>query len=563
MCRHHYRPQPGIIMTMFPWKVLAFVAASVIAGSAFAQVFYEPFNIGVGETPGCHTEEFPGGSGTFPFPAAWTLFNVDQLVPDPQVAYVNDAWEVREDFSGDASQCVAFSTSYYNPAGQADDWMWTPAIVVPDGGTLSWRAKAYDPKFRDGYEVRILSDVPPTVDNQMTSTVVYANPGEESAWTERTVDISAYAGQTVYIAFRNNSNDKFLLVVDDVTVRAQATNLAATAATTFSSEYSLAPEGFEIVPTLAVTAVNNGTDALTNVAATATYKLDGVATGIVMQSAVLPSLGAAESAPMSFEPAPAFSGAGVWSVEYFVSADQTPDEPDQADNVLASEGTTIGGDEFARFEGLADGVLGIGAGTGGELGVALTLPMDTQVTGVHFAMGALPPKSGDPPAPTPCPGFDYVVNLRGFDMGNGVPGDLIDTTVPVPCTYAGGSYDVEFAGGPHLLAAGTYVLTAVEPVGGQTLPLPLHAQRFATGTTWVYWPETPFGGWAHLEDFGPAFAKTPELSLLTGEPPIFADGFDGTAAPVRAIRRDAAPTIMKDRRSAAPTRLVVPVIVRD
>ena len=63
------------------------------------------------------------GAGTYPFPAGWVLRNVDDRTPHPSVAFVNEAWEANGDLE-DASNCGAFSTSYYGPVGQADDWMW-------------------------------------------------------------------------------------------------------------------------------------------------------------------------------------------------------------------------------------------------------------------------------------------------------------------------------------------------------------------------------------------------------------------------------------------------------
>ena len=54
-----------------------------------------PFNIGVAQPPGCHTGEFSGGAGTYPFPSDWQLFNVDGRTPAASVAYVNEAWEVQ------------------------------------------------------------------------------------------------------------------------------------------------------------------------------------------------------------------------------------------------------------------------------------------------------------------------------------------------------------------------------------------------------------------------------------------------------------------------------------
>lgn len=170
-----------------------------------------------------------GGAGTYTFPAGWLKRNVDNMVPNAAVSYVNEAWERREDFSFNVADSAAFSTSWYNPVGTANDWMWTPAIGVLANSTLSWNAVTYDPLFRDGYEVRVMvsPDIPTggtgVIGNQITnSTVVFSIAEENTTWTARNISLAAYAGQTVYIGFRNNSNDKFLLLIDDISVTAQA-----------------------------------------------------------------------------------------------------------------------------------------------------------------------------------------------------------------------------------------------------------------------------------------------------------------------------------------------------
>jgi hypothetical protein len=364
----------------------------------------------------------------------------------------------------------------------------------------------------------------------------------------------------VYIGFRNNSNDKFLLVIDDIRVIDDTPDLVATASPAFASVYARAPSGYDVTPLLGVTATNGGGATLTNISGMATPKLDGNLAGIpVPASAPIASLAIGASAPLAFGAAAAYSGDGAWTTEYALTSDQSGGEANTSNNIVDVPGTTIGGNELARWEGAATGSLSIGAGNGGELGVAFTLEHDLLVGGAHFTAPTLPPDDGGmPPTPTPCPGFDYTLNLREFDTVNSMPGAVIDTTVPVPCTYEGGSYDVAFAGGRHLLAAGTYVLTAIEPVG-LSLQLPLHDQRFVAGTTWVDWPTNPIGHWAHFEDFNVAFAKMPELSLLSAEAPIFEDGFDGVPVvmTMQAVRRPA-PVVQPSRptRSVAPTRLV-------
>src|SRR5690606_22544086 len=153
--------------------------------------------------------------------------------------------------------------------------------------------------------------------------------------------------------------------------------------------------------------------------------------------------------------------------------------------------------------------------------------------------------------------------LRVMDEVGGMPGAVIDSTFPVPCNYdEGGLFDADFVGGPLALAAGTYVLTLQEPVGGPTLRLRMHGDRFVPGTTWADWPTSPIQ-WAHFEDFGNTFRRAPSLSLVIAseeevEPPIFQDGFEVPLPPgVALTRRVAAPVAASVRptRSVAPTQL--------
>ncbi|TKC10779.1 gliding motility-associated C-terminal domain-containing protein [Pedobacter polaris] len=189
---------------------------------AYGQViFFEDFDHTNGPTA--------GGAGTYVFPSGWLLFNLDGRTPNPTVNYVNQAWERRDDFSHSVLDSAAFSTSYYSPIGQADDWMWTPEITIPlTSGTirLNWNAVAQDPVYRDGYEVRIMAspNVPTgSYSNLLGASVrVFSIAEENSSWTNREIALDAYKGQKIRIAFRNNSVDKFLLLIDDVKVEEKA-----------------------------------------------------------------------------------------------------------------------------------------------------------------------------------------------------------------------------------------------------------------------------------------------------------------------------------------------------
>lgn len=206
--------------TKFMKKILLSILCLTSIISATAQInYYEGFNNVGGPTS--------GGPGTYPFATGMLLRNVDNLTPDAAVSYINEAWERREDFSttagGSVADSAAFSTSWYTPAGTSNDFMWTKPVVVPANGRLFWYGVAYDPLYPDGYEVRIMTTTPTggtgVIGNQLTSsTVLYSTTAEASTWTSHTVSLAAYATQTVYIGFRNTSTDKFVLLIDDITI---------------------------------------------------------------------------------------------------------------------------------------------------------------------------------------------------------------------------------------------------------------------------------------------------------------------------------------------------------
>lgn len=539
------------------------LAASILAAlgasaSVCAQTFVQPFDISdpMNPRPGCNREDFPGGAGTYPFPAGWLKRNVDNRVPNAAVAYVNEAWEVREDFNFDVTQCAAFSTSWYSPAGAANDWMWTPLFTVPAGAsTLSWRAVAYDPAYPDGYEVRTMlaANGPPTggsgvIGNQITnSTVLFSVAAEQSAWTPHSLSLSTFSGQQIYVGFRNNSNDKFLLIIDDVKVIDGTPNLAALTAP-FSSPYPRVAAGVAVDAELGVYAANIGGAELTNVVATATIMRDGVAFGSPILSDPIASMPIGNAQEITFPLGHTFDSNGVWSVEYSLSATQTPSEANLLDNVIESAPTAIGGNEFARHELPATSLLGIGAGDGGEIGVRLDIVATATFEGLRFAMNAVAPAV---PPDLEWAGRDVVANLRAFDTGTGEPGSVLASTSPIVSTNAGGIYDVPFVGGPQQLAPGSYVITVSEPVGGPAMPLAMTSQRFEAGAGWINWPTSPLGRWANPEEFGTQFSVTPDVSLLS-ELPLFRDGFETADAPAQPVRL-AAPT--RPARKSPPTQL--------
>ncbi len=149
-------------------------------------------------------------------PAGFTLFDVDLKTPNASTAYIGQTWNVIENFDL-AGDSVAASNSWFNPvACCADDWMITSAINLTTNNVLSWDVKSQDALYLESYQVRIGTS-PTTV---AQSTILYSNTAAASTWSTISVNLqtAGFSNQTVYISFRNISNDKFILLVDDIEV---------------------------------------------------------------------------------------------------------------------------------------------------------------------------------------------------------------------------------------------------------------------------------------------------------------------------------------------------------
>ncbi len=154
------------------------------------------------------SEDFSEGS----MPSNFTLVNLDGLIPDdPDLDNLEDsAWTVKNITSqGFAGGNCAFSVSWYeNDEGPSDDWMILPPIVLGMDPYLTWDAMAITSSgnFRDQYQV-FVSDGGGSIDDYILLSPVFDTgaTGEEITQTTRSISLNDYANETVYIAFRNNT----------------------------------------------------------------------------------------------------------------------------------------------------------------------------------------------------------------------------------------------------------------------------------------------------------------------------------------------------------------------
>lgn len=121
--------------------------------------------------------------------------------------------------SANTGSVSATSASYDNPSATAltpDNYMISPQLTPDANNSLfSWFVAAQDPNFAaEFYEVYVSTtgNAPSDFTTSLFSETLATN-----AWQERSLDLSAYIGQNIYIAFRHyNVSDQFVMKIDDI-----------------------------------------------------------------------------------------------------------------------------------------------------------------------------------------------------------------------------------------------------------------------------------------------------------------------------------------------------------
>ena len=158
------------------------------------------------------TEGFEGGA----IPTGW--LNVDD---DGDLYF----WEI-PDSSGmpahSGNHCAA-SASYVNDPGiplTPDNWLVTVPMTTSATSVLTYWVAAQDPDWAQEHMEVWISTTGSTVPGDFTDQVDdYTCPAGSSDYVERTIDLSSYDGENIYIAFRHcDVTDMFWIKIDDITV---------------------------------------------------------------------------------------------------------------------------------------------------------------------------------------------------------------------------------------------------------------------------------------------------------------------------------------------------------
>lgn len=157
-----------------------------------------------------------------PLPMGWKIEDVDGFAPNNNILFLTPekGWQRIIDFkdADSLNHAMASPSWYENTDGGSDDYLITRQIQnLPENVCLSWYAYSQDKFFPESYEIRVsTTTADPAAFLLNEPAAVIGEEGDE--FTFRTADLSAYAGQDIYIAFRHTSLDKFILVLDDIRV---------------------------------------------------------------------------------------------------------------------------------------------------------------------------------------------------------------------------------------------------------------------------------------------------------------------------------------------------------
>ena len=166
------------------------------------------------------SEDFNSGS----IPSNFTTYDLDGSTIDP---FLNSFMPTTASFVNVnyAGAIFAGSPSLFTPPGTADKWMVTPAISLSNNSvlkTLLFDVSSGDVAGMDGVEIYV-STTGNTPADFLATTALYNSTGIGEpyivqGWATRNIDLTAYSGQTIYIAFRNNNYNKLVIGIDNISV---------------------------------------------------------------------------------------------------------------------------------------------------------------------------------------------------------------------------------------------------------------------------------------------------------------------------------------------------------
>ncbi|HEX7401308.1 MAG TPA: choice-of-anchor J domain-containing protein, partial [candidate division Zixibacteria bacterium] len=144
-------------------------------------------------------ESFTGT--TFP-PNGWTMYNYG--------ATPGDAWSRYTVYYHTTPACARI---YYDAPNV--DWLITPRLKAVDGDKLKFWWRTQSTSYQESLWVRVSTSADVSDTGAYTIIDIVTSIGDIS-WREQVTDLSAYAGQNIYIAFWYRCSNYYGVAIDDV-----------------------------------------------------------------------------------------------------------------------------------------------------------------------------------------------------------------------------------------------------------------------------------------------------------------------------------------------------------
>jgi hypothetical protein len=161
------------------------------------------------------TEVFEGFEGFQFVPNCWTQIDAD--------GDGNGWFHYDEEGSAYEGSYSAASASWFNTALTPDNYLVSPQLTLGSNEELSFYVAAQDPYFAEEKYGVYISTTGNEEADFTTELLVETLYSED--WMQKTIDLSAYSGMDVYIAFRHfDVSDQFVLKIDNVVLPGEYTN---------------------------------------------------------------------------------------------------------------------------------------------------------------------------------------------------------------------------------------------------------------------------------------------------------------------------------------------------
>lgn len=235
------------------------LSSLAVSATANAQIWSQNFNTGL--------------------PTGWSMIKVDNNVPDGTVLaaeivtkLTSQAWMTRYRAAGDS---VMLTASKFSPAGKADRWLISQSFQVTSPNmVISWEeAESISGYGEDSLQIWV-SPTAGTTTAAFTSKIYdyalnpYTENGGVLTYFRKGASLAAYNGQTIRVAFRENSTNKGAIRLDNVQTEIPANAIDAGVTAVIFPKIAVGSP----TTTVTTTIKNNGANTLTSLQLS--YKVD-------------------------------------------------------------------------------------------------------------------------------------------------------------------------------------------------------------------------------------------------------------------------------------------------